>query len=464
MTTPDQALERLKAFFLKLETTQDTIIDHVASDGVRHAGAGFSPTREREVVEDSGTGVALGAFTVHGKKAEWAYPENHIRIPTTLGGISESQALLEALVGSVTANLGSTTVDDVAATTTVIDLAAGAGALLKVGDLIYFVTLKECGLIDAISTDEITLKIPLSAAPANGEAVRLGLQYRPTDALRTLSGFEQEDHSILALVGLNANEGSIAIGRSQTSKLDVSGLGSGKRAYGGSVTLKTVILIGQAMPFVVTLDTDQHQAWSVEDGTLFAQINDEVFTVTAVDRTAGTLTLGARAQKGSAAEAHAIDDEIQPWFATATQSGTEINGLVGGISVLIGGSLRTIPIRSAKLTINNGAVRDNQAFNGFDNRLYRQGQTPRTVTYEIVARFTKEEQRLLGQAEQEIDSALAVWAGDDASRVLAIGSRKVRFDFPTKSSGGGGETVLTFSGMAQDSALLDADEYRIATL
>ena len=462
------AKERTARLFLVEESTEDALEVHAAVDSVRHEGAEIPLPRPRNIVEDRDGSAAAGELIRLAREGGFTYPETHLRPPGTIIATAEQEALLKARFGSVATVLtrGKTTVRDVAATTTVIVFASTTD--LQAGDFVYFVGLEEGSIIASISTLEVTLAIPLSAAPADASEVLGGKQYRPLAAGTenpTLSAILDLDNFQRASIGITANEGSIRFTQGDSIKLAASGHASGKRAYVGESSVADAGGIdGVTDPVTFEIPDGDHLKFRVDDADMFIQIEDEVLKVTAVDRVSSPRTLTAdRAQKSSSIAVHAQNTAVTPWQAAATKTGAPLVGIVGRGAVVLDGVLYTFKLREAVLNVANGYVRTNDYGEDHQNDRFRQGTRPRQASnWSVTARLDPDLARLWGAAEQVTAPAIVVWGGNAEGRIIGAGSRVVDFEVPDPSSGGGDQVTLPLTGQCLEATLGDADEFRFA--
>lgn len=462
------AKERTARLFLTKETTEDTLEGHAAVNSVRHEGAEIPLPRPRNLVEDRDGSAAAGELIRLAREGGFTYPETHLRPPGTLIATSEQEALLEALFGSVSTVLttGKTTVADVAATATVIDLTSVVG--LQAGDFLYFVGPAAGSIILSIAGNEVTLAIPLPSIPADATEVLGGKQFRPLAAGTenpTLSAVIDLDNFQRASIGVTANEGSVRFTQGDSIKLAASGHSSGKRSYLGESSVDNSSGIDAIDdPVTIELPDGDHLKFNISDGELFIQIESEILRVTAIDRTSSPRTLTAvRAQKTTGIAAHAQGTAITPWQSAATKTGSPLVGITGRGSVVLDGVLYTFKLREALLNVANGYVRVNDYGQDFMNDRFRQGTRPRQASnWSVTARLDPDLVRLWGSAEQTIAPAIVVWGGTTEGRILGAGSRVVDFEVPDPSSGGGDQVTLPFTGQCLEATLGDADEYRFA--
>jgi hypothetical protein len=464
------AKERTARLFLVKETVEDALEVHAAANSVRHEGAEIPLPRPRNLVEDRDGSAAAGELIRLAREGGFTYPETHLRPPGTLIATAEQEALLEALFGSVITVLtaGKTTVADVAATTTVIDLTAVTD--LQAGDFIYFVGPGEGSIIESIAGNEVTLAIPLSSAPADATEVLGGKQYRPLAAGTenpTLSAILDLDVFQRVSIGVTANEGSIRFTQGDSIKLSATGHASGKRSYVGESSVADAGGVdGVTDPVIIEIPAGDHFKFRVDDGDLFVQIEDEVLKVTAVDRTSSPRTLTAdRAQKTSGIAAHANGTAITPWQAAATKTGSPLVGITGRGVIVLDGVRYAFKLREAVLNVANGYVRVNDYGEDHQNDRFRQGTRPRQASnWSVTARMDPDLVRLWGAAEQVTAPAIVVWGGNVEGRIMGAGSRVVDFEVPDPSSGGGDQVTLPLTGQCLEATLGNADEYRFAIL
>lgn len=462
------AKERTTRLFLKKEAIEDTLEVYSASDSVRHEGAEIPLPRPRNLVEDRDGSAAAGELIRLAREGGFTYPETHLRPPGTIIATAEQEALLEALFGSVNTVLttGKTTVNDAAATVSLITLTSVVG--LEVGDFLYFVSPGEGSLIQDITGNDVTLAIPLSAAPADTTDVLGGKQYRPLAAGTenpTLSAILDLDNFQRATTGVTANEGAVRFTQGDSIKLSANGHSSGKRSYLGHSSVEDAGGIdGATDPITIEIPDGDHYKFRIDDGELFIQIEDEVLRVTAVDRVSSPRELTAvRAQKGSSIATHAQNTAITTWKAAATKTGTALVGITGRGAVVIDGVTYTFKLREAILNVANGYVRVNDYGENFQNDRFRQGTRPRQASnWSVTARLDPNLVRLWGLAEQVTAVSIVVWGGDTEGRIIGAGSVFVDFEVPDPSSGGGDQVTLPLTGQCLESDLGSANEFVFA--
>ena len=460
MTRPQIARGRTRCFAFVEEATAFTLQEHAATNFVRHEGASIEFGVEEEAREDRCGGLAPDFMIQKGKNGSWAFPENHLCPSGSVGGTSEYDALLKLWAGSV-ASVASTTVTSGTASAVVL----GSIANLVVGDLLYFATTNEVGQVDTITTgtSTVTLKPALSKSPTGTEVVVIGKQFRPAasdDTILTASVYIDEDHAQRAAAAAAVNEGSISFAKGESVKAAFSGPLSGQRSYAGTTPLKTGVN-DSATTF--ELNDGEAGKFSVEGGDVYALIGTEVVKVTAVSNTLHTLTV-TRGQKSTGAAAHLANAEISPYFITGTKVGNPVVGIAGG-AVLEADGERYVPkLQSASMTVANNIVPDSDYGFGYDNHFRRDGARPRSCTWEMELRFDQEAQRIFGAAARKVELSVCLWAGNAAGSVVAIGSRKVHMEIPSRSDAGGEDITLTISGTALASAAGADDEFRAALL
>lgn len=462
------AKERTARLFLKKETVEDTLEVYAAADSVRHEGAEISLPRPRNIVEDRDGSVAAGELIRLAREGGFTYPETHLRPPGTLIATAEQEALIEALFGSVNTVLttGKTTVNDAAATTTLITLTSVVG--LVQGDFLFFVSPGEGSLIQDITGNDVTLAVPLSAAPADTTEVLGGKQYRPLAAGTenpTLSAVLDLDNFQRATTGVTANDGAVRFTQGDSIKLSANGHSSGKRSYLGHSSVADVAGVdGVSDPVTIEIPDGDHYKFRVDDGDLFIQIEDEVLKVTAVDRISSPRTLtAARAQKTTVIAAHIQNTAITTWKAAATKTGSPLVGITGRGAVVIDGVTYTFKLREAILNVANGYVRVNDYGEDHQNDRFRQGTRPRQASnWSVTARLDPDLVRLWGLAEQVTSVSIVVWGGDTEGRIIGACSGLVDFEVPDPSSGGGDQVTLTLTGQCLEISLGAANEFVLA--
>lgn len=460
MSNADIARGRVRKFAWVEETTSGTLEDHAAADYVRHEGASISFSTVENAREDRSGGLAPDHMIVGLKEGEWSFPENHLCPSGSVDGTSEFDALLEALCGSV-ASVASTTATGGTASEPILTTVAD----IEAGDIVYFATTGEAGLVDVVEdeTDTLTLTPALSTAPTASEVVVIGKQFRPAaadDAIITGTAVIDEDHSQFIAPGCPVNEGTISFSKGESVKFTCSGPASGQRSYSGTSALGSSAA-DDATTFA--LEDGGARKFDVSGGDIYASIGSEVVKVTAVDYTDDELTV-ARAQKSTDAAAHDSGTEIGPWFATPTKTGDPVVGIAGNCVLEVDGERYVPKLQSASMTISNGIVPDSDYGFAYRNHFRRDGQRPRAVTWELELRFDQDSQRIFGSAARYVEMAVCVWAGDTAGDIVAIGSRNVRAQIPSRGDAGGEDVTLSISGTALASAVDLDDEFRVALL
>ncbi len=456
MARPSQARQRLTRFFCVEESTSFTLETHAAGDAVRHSGVQLSTPRPKTFAEDADKGVAASEAIYQQRESSLSYPSSPVRASGSVGTAGELDPVLKGLLGSKAA-VTSTTVNDTSPTTTQVDLASVSG--MQAGDLIWFDDIKELSIIESISGNTVTLAVPLSTAPSNGETVHAGIQYRPADELPTYSCIVDYEHLEVLAAGHVWNEGTVEFPANDVVKFSGSTVGSGKRSMAGTATGS-----GSLGSSTITLATGHGKRFSIEGGQIRITLdpggaNEESHTVTAVS--GDTLTIS-----GTLAATH-TNVEISYQAITPTHTGSPVATTAGVLAIESpAGTRLAVPVREASVQVSNGYVLEGDALTAEKASVaYRQGANPREVTWSVTARLTQEMVAALRDADDEVAGAIVIWAGGTAGSIVAAGSLRVQWDVPEIDSGGTGDLVtLTLTGRAIEASDGAADEVRIAMI
>lgn len=467
MALADYSLGHLERMAVTAESTYGTPVDPTSTDFIRITQNAPIGHRAAVLDDDAKKFAAAPVDTLMDREfIEWGVPELPVRPSGTRGTQCELGKIFEALLGSRTAPDKSTTIN-AGATTTGGTLASGTG--LAVGDWIRFHTLNESARLTAINigTGVATWEPALSAAPGTGETVTSGNNYVAVpDYEKVLTVYRDLTHTVEVFPGCFVNQGRFAFQKGGWFTFSASGQGMGKAIRMGKSTVQDNPLSDVATS--ITVPNGECLLFDPDDGPFYIQIDSEVIRVNSVTRSGNFNTLGVtRAQKSTAAAAHAQGAAINPWMPTPTYAGTAISAIKAFLQVNdLQGVRRAMEVHQADVQITNGFEGRDAAGSPFALHGVRRTTPVRAVQATFVVPYKRLDAVLLRDAAQRRQAcSFVMQVGDTEGRVVVLGLPRFRIDpTPPPEAGPGDDTMITFVGRPYSSAPTLDDSIGLATL
>lgn len=332
------------------------------------------------------------------------------------------------------------------ATTTVIPVADGT--LYEVGDAIGWTNALgevEVTFVASISTNDLTVSPPFSAAPADSDVLLGSVNYKPANQLGILTLTKVLDN--IVSVGTGAFVNDVSFEFPGTAEGTVTFGGNFKTSYTSGVSAVAGGGINNAVT-AITVTTGHGKRFKPNTRVLLSAEGantDEVVLITAV---VGDVLTVTRAQASTVASAHAAGAVIGPYQPASTVAGSPVSGTVGEF-ILLGlqgatRALSTAEIMSMTLSLtNNGSLR-NDAF-GTDSASGFQVQK-REITFSLTLHLKQEVVKVYNQAVNFEQQEFMIQLGKIAGYICAAKVNKAEVTIPTLDGGGDEDVVVTLDG------------------
>lgn len=402
-----------------IEETTPGVLENPTSSGTVLVSAAVDINQQPEYFDDDQKRPSRSqSHRVRGR-----YPSGNAAITTwakpsgTAGVAPETDILLKSALGrKEISGSGNETIQS-GSTTTVIKVNTAAnfkvGACHIFGNEYRFITA-----IDIVN-NSLTLNNALPAVPTIGTIIPQSVNYKLADINTknpSFSLYSKQEHTIFSAAGTVVDTLTIPISGKDMPKMTFATKFM-KKSWTGTDKITT------SMDATITAITPSDlQKFCIES---IIKIDNELMKVTAINESAGTLTV-IRGYLGSTADSHAIDAVISPYSPPTIEKGIGVHGRLGFVIF----DNISIPILECEISINNKIKMYEDEKNGTDYATDYGYPESREVRLSMLLYFRRDDLKYFRTGMNQIRREIVIPVGTVSGNIVVFRMPQVELNVP----------------------------------